>query len=152
MYQVSSACSFAPLDSRYNGKKVQVDILYYDRFENYINGNSAIYQHIDPNGNVAANSGGAYTIAWNNANATQKLWSPGIEVFKMNNTTSGGLNIGGVSQRGSSAPLSCSGGNHLHQEAGGAEYNRYDYWGKSVTTRYSDSHYLTLSGIVGTAP
>ena len=69
----------------------------------------------------------------------------------MNNTTSGGLQIAGVSQKGAAAAASCSGGNHLHQEVGSSNYNPYDYWGKSVTARYSDSHYLTLSGIVGTA-
>ena len=93
-----------------------------------------------------------WTIAWNNANATQKLWSLGVEVFKMNNTTAGGLQVGGVSQKGSSAPPTCSGGNHLHQEAGGGAYNRYDYWGRTVTAKYSDSQYIALTGIVGTAP
>lgn len=132
---------------RYTGKKVQVDILHYDKNGYQINGNSVIYEHVTPNANVSET-----WFHWNNYNAALRLWATWLNHYFLNNLQNGGVTLGTVAQVSWAPPAGCSTGSHLHQEASSGAYNYHDYWGKSVTAAYSDSQYVTITGINGTAP
>ncbi|MBK6317714.1 MAG: hypothetical protein IPI33_06610 [Dehalococcoidia bacterium] len=153
-YKLSTYCSqWEPGHSSYNGKLVQIDLLYYDTSAAYINGNSLLFQHVAPNYRVGASGSSALWYHWNNAYNSVKLWPTWAENFKLNNLSLGGMDVATVASfPAGSPPATCAGASHLHMENSVGEYNPSDYLGKSVTQRYNDAQYMHLPGITGTAP
>lgn len=137
----------------YNGRRVKVSIYYYDTSSNYVNWNHESYLHIDPDYDVVdTSSESLYWFHWNNTYATTQLWPYWLEEFEMNNLTSGGIGIGQVTNVASPV-TGCTDGNHLHQESDAdGEYAPNLDVGDATTARYTDAHYVTLTGIAGEAP
>lgn len=153
-YKVPGYCQdFEPGNPYYNGKLIQIDLLYYNTTGYYINGHSLRFQHVAPNYRVGATAGSAYWYHWNNAFNTTKLWTAYVEDFKLNNLQSGGMDVATVASfAAGSPPPACAGASHLHMENSAGEYSLTDYLGKGVSSRYNDAQYMHLSGITGTAP
>lgn len=152
-YEKRVGCAvYDPSDYRYNGRLVQVDVTHWRSPNTQVNGQSMVYEHIQPSEIVGASSSTAPWQKWNNAYAQTKFWAPWIEQYTFNNDTAGGAYIGYVTERYQSGENSCSNGAHLHQESGGGEYVRSNHWYMSVGDRSSDAAFVHMSGISGTAP
>lgn len=153
-YKVAGYCQdFEPESASYNGKLVQIDVLYYDTALNYINGHSLRFQHVAPNYRVGAAGSSAYWYHWNNAKNPTKMWVPYVQDFTLNNLQNDGMDVAAVASfTAGSPPPTCAGAPHLHMENSAGEYNPNDYLGKGVSARYNDAQYMHLSGITGTAP
>jgi len=159
-YEQRTGCgSYDPTSAYWNGRKVEVDITHYNRLSQQLNGQSIMYEHVNPdNSVVGTNSGNATWFRWNNAYAYQMLWPPYAQQLLFNNTGLGGWSIATVAQPKSGAKdVGCSTGAHLHQDATSGEYNHSQWWSTSgggtyATARVSDMQYVTMSGIIGTAP
>ncbi len=119
-YEQRTLCgSYDPSSIYWNGRKIQVDIVHYNRLSQQLNGQSILYQHVNPdNSVVGVNSGTASWYRWNNAYAYQMLWPSYLQQLLFNNTGLGGWSIATVAQPKSNAKdVGCATGAHLHQDA-----------------------------------
>ena len=139
-------------DTPYNGRRITVQIYHYNTSAAYVNWNYESYLHMDPDAGVSAYSGSATWKHWNNPYSSAPLWGGWILDFNLNNTTSGGLYLG-TAHNVTQTDMDCIDGNHLHQESDNdGAYRPGLSVGQPTTGRYTDLHYVTLTGIGGSAP
>lgn len=121
----------------------------------YVNWQYESYLHVDPTAETNLYYGSAVWKRWNNKNASVPFWTPFLEQFKMNQPVSGGSDgyYLGTTHSVSVVDPACTTGNHVHQESDSdGVYRPGLYIGQLTTSRWTDLHYVTLSGIQGTAP
>ncbi len=153
--------------SAYVGKTLRVWTYHFDPTDSY-DVHDVYFEHINLAVPVQT------WMYWNNPFALTPLWQPWLVNFNLNNTTSGGWNVGSVAQPASGTPAGCATGAHLHQDTGvshGETWATQHYaegcfndggayggarcptnpstwaWitGQPVTGRYSDVQYLTIN-------
>ncbi len=154
----SGACSY------WGGNAVTAWVYHYGPSGAYAV-HSASYQHINTTSGLVD-----VWWRWNNAYAQYPYWQgyPG-EQFKLSNTTAGGKQVGTIFSPVPGNP-SCSTGAHVHQDAGGSNWNDWNWaegcfndggaWGgwrcptnspvwawvtgRNVNGRFSDAQYTTI--------
>lgn len=144
---LTGCASYSPGTAGYNGRKVQVDIVFRNRFGTQLNGLSVLYEHVEPGTYVWPS---AHSYKWNNPTVYQRLWT--VEDFRLNDDVYGGMPLGNVAQVVTPANPNCSTGNHLHQESATGTYNYARYIGESISARVSDIEFVSLANITGSAP
>ena len=135
----------------YNGRRITVEFYYFVNGV-YTNYNTASYLHIDGVAPTLAYRANAPWRRWNNPYASSPLWAGNMVEFNLNNLQSGGLYLG-TAHNVTQTDIACTTGNHLHQESDGkGVYAPWLALGNATHNRWTDLHYITLSGISGNAP
>lgn len=136
----------------YNGRRITVQIYHYNTSGSYVNWNYESYLHVEPYSGVSYYISSAPWLHWNNPYSSSPMWPSYIYDFNLNNLTSGGLYLGYV-HNVTQTDSACTDGNHLHQESDNdGAYRPGLSVGQATTARYTDLHYVTLTGIAGSAP
>ena len=132
----------------FSGRRIRVDVDFYDTSGNFVNWTYTHYVHID-NERWPVNQGIVST--WNNPSSTLPRWV--TPTWNFNNLRNGGWLAADVAAKGPAAPTNCSTFNHVHMEGSNvAAYETARTYLEPLTDRWHDIYFYHVDGVAGLHP